>query len=226
MARGRFGQRKRKGGGRRRKGQRNGVAKKVMRKVTRMYGKPEIKALNFAIDNADVSLDGDQNHLTLCTQGISAGQRIGNQIRVIGIQWQYHVKHLGTNGTTIAVRIGMMTDRIQVQSSPPDTTAIVTIVSDPFSFRTFTSQAEGKRARWFLDKQFFLERPAGDFNSTWHSEKHIRGFKALNQVVSYNSATAGSVIKNGIWTYMMSNAANASGDIEVKGEVRVFYTDV
>ncbi len=190
------------------------IAKKALRKVTRLEKKvrPEVKRLDSGILVLTPAIAGLMNHMSAVAQGNTEQSRDGLKIQAIGFTLRFHITtHL--TATITAVRIMVIRDNRQEESVIPSVLDVL-LSADPFSQN---SRVNPKRFSVLYDYTVSLNNLART-----GVVKHT--FKKFQTPMQFIGAAGSTMTRNGI--YILTIGSVGANLPTVRLSFRLFFTDM
>jgi len=212
------------------------LAKRVMQ-LSRLVKvrKPEVKGfdLNFGTSSVSVST-GQVVHLTAIPQGLTSISRVGDAIRVTGIDFQFIPNldpgSVSSTGNVQAIRYCIVQNLQQQDSTDPVAGgSLVSVFDNPNPVVALKSFSGLSRFKFLYDSgTIILNWTQAGFTPDY-ARTHFarRRFIKCNIPVEYSNTTGASITKNGIYFVIISNCTvAAAASFDYNAVSRVFYTDI
>lgn len=212
------------------------LAKRVMQ-LSRLVKvrKPEVKGFDLSFGSGNVSVSAGQVvHLTAIPQGLTTVSRVGDAIRVTGIDLQFvpniDPASVSSTGNVQAIRFAVVQNLQQQDSTDPVAGgSLVSVFDNPNPVVALKSFSGLSRFKFLYDSgTMVLNWTSAGFTPDYqHTQFVRRRFIKCNIPVEFSNTTGASITKNGIYFVIISNCTvAAAASFDYNGIARVFYTDI
>lgn len=196
--------------------------------------KPETKSMDLDVSAANIpASSGTTVSACLLAQGLTIHTRVGNWVRVTGLEFHCELLYTGGAGSittdTPNWRVYIVQDLQQVPSTSPAVSDLVDQPSLPVvQLLNFDKQRRfkilydsGPQLIWFGGQT--VVQPQGNVGKT---QAHFKRMN-LNIPVEYTSTTTTSIQKNGLYVMYSTDASGAAAAavLDANATVRVFFVD-
>lgn len=226
--------------GRRRRGQRTSMLKRLIMRVT----KPEFKVFDTDIAATYGSAAGGFTNVTQVAQGDGAGGRTGNRITIRSIGFRMFVAQADPGAVATAipncvVRLMLVQDTRPNSGGTPIITDILAASAGGYAENwKQVNTANGNRFRVLWDKYFPLETrgnlvvynsgtAAVNYLPAQRAYRTFKVYKRLKKpiVATFTGANANQWDRNALWMVGVSSLTIAGGAPGSQGVFRIRYTD-
>lgn len=183
-----------------------------------VYPRPEVKYFTFTFNNPDpVAQGGEVSCINQLVQGTTGYQRIGAQIALKSVYWQYILTLGNTQQVPCCARVMLLWDR-QPNGNVAAPNDILDPAGSPLAIYASMNLANRDRFVVLSDERHTLS-PNGDMVKT------ITGFKKINQVSTYGSVNAVPPNTGALLVFTMSDQASSTSEIQLNGTWRIRWMD-
>jgi len=188
------------------------VAKKALRVANKVKKAVEVKTSSKAFSTVVFTQAGTVSLINGLIQGIQHNDRIGREIRMIGIHFRFKISQASANSNFSSVRVMVVQDRQQVEGKAP---LVLDILKEAkvISLKKLDMQ---KRFRFIYDRVFTT-------NDNSVSSMYRSFFKKLSIPVGYSGPLVGDIHKNGVYLVLLGD--QSSNNNSFTSTDRFWFTD-